>query len=178
MVDSRSGRRRQDASRNHVFPRREVPREIGTAVRLERRRRRMSQARLAERAGVGRRTIIRLEAGLHVPNSTLVQALEHILGFGERGLVPGWMDAPEWDRPGRGELARRARKGRGLTLAQVSSRSGLSAATISRFERGLSDCAAIVDPADDGVSAFHNDRYAEALGFADAVAMRTGLKLP
>ena len=150
------------AERNESFPRALVPGDIGRTVRDERRRRRWSQARLAEKAKVHVRTIVRLEAGDHVPNSSLVHALEHILGFENRGLVKGWKDAADYDRPGRGEIARRRRLEIGLTLEQVAELAGVSAATLSRFERALADPVGLVDPQLDGLDGLL-PRYVAAL---------------
>lgn len=71
-----------------------------------------------------------------MPGSGLVHHLERVLRLGDGGLVPLWRDAAPPEAPGAwGPNARLAREWAGFTLAEVSRASGISPATISRFER-------------------------------------------
>lgn len=155
---------------NMLFPRSAVPEGIGQHVKTLRLKRRWSQARLALKVDVDRRTILRLELGYHVPGSALVHALEKVFGLGDRALVPSWNEAAPASAVGaRGPRAKLARKRFGLTLREVSQASGISVSTLSRFEREMSDTRLIFESFDnDSVS---NSAYAVALGFNGAEEM-------
>lgn len=161
------------SGRNLLFPRAAVPKNIGARVRKARKARRMSQERLALKTGVTRWTIIRLEAGRHVPGSQLVHAIEHALNLGDNALVRAWKDAAPLGSPARGPRARQARRALKYTLAQIASASGVSVATISRFERECGDTPLILGPDFDRGDGFANDRYAQAHLFIDASEMET-----
>lgn len=152
------------SGRNLLFPRGAVPDDVGARVRAARLSRRWSQERLARAVGVDRRTIVRLELGAHRPTSHLVHALERVLDL--LRLVPGWAEPATPDAPSYGPRSRRARRVRGLTMAQAADAAGVSPATLSRYEREMGDTAMIVSPGPFGAIA--NDAYARALGFADA----------
>jgi putative transcriptional regulator len=63
--------------------------EIGSAVRIFRAANgKMSQAELADRAGLARDTISRIECGTHKPNSATVVKIADALGV-EAGLLMG-----------------------------------------------------------------------------------------
>ncbi len=150
--------------RNRLFPRSAVPKDVGRRIRAARQEREWTQQRLAERAGVERRTIMRLEKDRHVPSSPLIHALERVLGFGERGLVAGWTEPARPHEVGAwGPRARLARRFVGLTLATLAKAAGVSAATISRFEREMGDTPLILQDAERGHVG--NAQYAAALGF-------------
>lgn len=104
-------------------------------LRDARRARGWTQARLAERAGVGRETVVRLERGARPPTGDTVFRLEAALDLQSRRLVPGWR---EWQPIGSLSLGARSRERRrslGLTLREVATAAGISPATLSRFER-------------------------------------------
>lgn len=164
---------RRGSGRNLLFPRNAVPRDVGKSVRNARKARKMSQARLAGKVGVTRWAIMRLEAGTHVPNSQLVHSLERILKLGDRGLVSAWTDPAPHGSPARGPRARLARIRLGFTLSAISAASGVSLATISRFERECGDTPLILGPAVDRGDGFANDKYAQAHCFLDALEMET-----
>ena len=109
-----------------MYPRALVPAGVGAEVRRLRNDRRWSQERLASKAGVSRRTIVRLEAGLHLPSSRLVHALERALDLSARGLVAAWKDGPDPDMPSLGPRARLARRAMGLTLPRPPTRQALA----------------------------------------------------
>lgn len=138
----------------------------------------MTQARLALKTGVTRWAIIRLETKRHVPGSHLVHAIERALKLGDGDLVRGWQDAAPYDSPARGPRARQARKALGFSLAEIASASGVSLATISRFERELGDSPLILGPDFDRDDGFTNDRYAQAHCFTDAAEMETYAHAP
>lgn len=153
-----------------LFPRSAVPLDIGRSVRFLRLSRRWSQAKLAQKVDVNRRTILRLELGQQIPGSALVHALESIFGLDDRTLVPRWHEGAPASAPGaRGPRALLARKHLGLTLGEVSKAAGISVSTISRFEREMSDSRLIFkDFHSDAVTSF---AYAHALGFSCADEM-------
>lgn len=177
-MEERTVSKRRGSGRNFMFPRDAVPHDIGDEVKKGRKARRMSQERLALKTGVTRWAIMRLEAGCHVPGSPLVHALERVLGLGEGGLVPGWKDAAPHDAPARGPRARRARTALGYTLAQIARASGVSVATISRFERECGDTPLILGPDFNRNDGFTHDRYARAHHFVDASEMETYAHAP
>lgn len=147
-----------------------MPKDVGRRVRAAREERQWSQQRLAEQAGVERRTIMRLEKGRHVPSSSLIHSLEHILGFGERGLVTDWIEpAGPHEMGAWGPRARLARRFVGLSLTTLAKATGVSAATISRFEREMGDTPLILEDAERGHVG--NARYATALGFTGTQMM-------
>lgn len=154
--------------RNVMFPRGAVPADVGATVRGLRRACRWSQERLAAKVGATRRTIGRLERGLHIPSSRLVHALEWTFDLGERGLVSGWKDAASPNVPALGPRARVARRAAGLTLVDAARAAGVSPATLSRFERELGDSLLVVDEDGSGIA---NEGYARFLGFQDAAEM-------
>lgn len=92
-----------------------------------------------------------------------MRALELVLKL-DRPLVPKWEDSATADQSGawdpRARLARHRAK---RTLAQVEAASGLSAVTISRFEREMNDSALILENSQWGVVG--NNAYALAMGF-------------
>ncbi len=156
-----------------LFPRTAVPDDIGTRVREARKARNMSQERLAQKTGVTRWAIMRLEAKRHIPGSHLVHALERALKLGEGSLVREWKDAAPYGTPARGPRARYARVTLGYKLSDIAKASGVSAATISRFEREFGDTALILGPDFDRDDGFSNDAYAQAHHFVDASEMET-----
>lgn len=163
--------KRRGSGQNLMFPREAVPKETGERVRKARKARNMSQARLAQKAGVTRWAIIRLESGRHVPSSHLVHAIERVLNLGDRGLVPDWKDPAPHGAPARGPRARLARIALNYTLADVASASGVSTSTISRFERECGDTSLILGPDFDRNDGFTNNEYARAHHFIDASEM-------
>lgn len=145
-----------------LFPVTAVPDGFGGMLRDARVARRWSQERLALRSGLDRRTVGRLERGAP-PTADSVFRLAHALELDPWELVPGW---PEWhqvDVPGVGPRTRKRRRELGLSLAAVAAAAGVSDATLSRRERGVSG--------DDWPDALLS-RLAVALGFADADAYR------
>lgn len=158
------------------YPLSNVPRDFGLKVRKARLERHWSQAVLAKRVGVSRKTIVRLERGLRPPSFKLATALlrQEVLGQ-TLPTIPGWeIDDPDaWPR---GLRARAARHASGQKLREIVAEAGGSVASLSSFERCLLAPEAYGgDPeVDDANSA--TDAYAQALGFTDAVEMECYLK--
>lgn len=121
-----------------------------------------------------RETVLRLEAGRRRPVADTVFRLEAALDLPPGALVPDW---PEWAPIGSSSLgacARRRRRQLGRTLAEIAASTGVSPATLSRFER--EECAtptlAVVrrTALDTEFSSLADDRLASALGFKNAAA--------
>lgn len=94
----------------------------------------------------------------------MVHALEEVLSLVR--LVPGWSDPTVPDSPSYGPRARLARLAAGVSQADVALAAGVSAATLSRFEREMDDTPMLLNK--HGVI---KDGYAVALGFLDAKEM-------
>lgn len=71
---------------------------LGLSIKRARTRRRLTQGQLAERAGIARRTVARLEQG--DPGIALGSALE-VLAVLEAGWPEALVDVVETDEPGR-----------------------------------------------------------------------------
>ncbi|TPG16401.1 XRE family transcriptional regulator [Sphingomonas koreensis] len=154
------------AARNSLFPRSAIPMKIGAAVRSERRKLGWSQERLAQKAGVTRWTIIRLERpeGLkHLPTSHLVHALQTALDMPQ--LVIGWTEAASPMTASYGPRCHRARRAAGISQQEVAEAADISAATLSRFERELCFPLGILRETASGDYVLHNVAFAHALGF-------------
>jgi transcriptional regulator with XRE-family HTH domain len=127
------------------FPLSSVPDGFGTTLRDARKARKWTQARLAAAAGVERETVARLEAQRLLPPEAprrrpaadTVFRLQAALDLMPGELVQTW---PEWSPVGLGTSGARSRARRrdlGLSLKEVASTAGISAATLSRFERDI-----------------------------------------
>lgn len=72
--------------------------EVGRRIRIEREWANLSQERLAERLGVERTTVVRIETGVVSPRLDRILAIAHALGTEPARLMPGGPtppDAPE-----------------------------------------------------------------------------------
>jgi transcriptional regulator with XRE-family HTH domain len=150
------------------FPLSSVPSDFGRSLRAARLARHWTQARLAKGAGLRRETVARLECGGRRPAADTVFRLEAALGL-DGGLVPAW---PEWKPiglPSMGARSRERRRDLGLSLEAVAGLAGVSAATLSRFEREFQwNSASILDTSGDKPSSEEATRLARALGFSSA----------
>lgn len=159
-----------------LFPRANVPRDFGAAVREARKGRGWSKTTLARKVGVAPKTILRLERSETVPGFSLVSALlrDDVLGP-SLPSIKGW----EYDQPDvwkRGPRARAARRAAGLKLREVVAKAGGSIASLSAFECGLlAPTAYAGDPERDNGDDV-SETYAEALRFTDAAEMRAYLR--
>lgn len=153
------------------FPRANIPDAFHKWVQAARKERGWSQERLAGKAGMARKTIVRLERGATDPSSRLVNALlrDEVLGR-QLKHIPGWEadDPDEWKR---GPRARAARLCTGQTLAQIVSKAGGSIASLSAFERGLLAPAAYAGHPEHDNGDNVTEGYARALCFESAGEM-------
>lgn len=152
------------------FPASDVPIDFGDRLREARLKRGWTQARLAARSGVGRETVARLERGRRVPSSDTVFRLEAALDMYPDRFVRRWR---EWQPIGEKEPGARSRERRrelGLSLDQVAAATGVSAATLSRFEREERRTPTLlrIERSELGGEWSHlvSERLAAALGFA------------
>lgn len=152
------------AATNSLNPRSAIPADIGERVRTERGRLGWSQDRLARKVGATPWTIMRIERGDHLPTSRLVHALQVALDL--PSLVKGWVEVASPDGATYGARVRRARRAAGGRLTEVAGAAGVSAATLSRFERGLCRPTTIVAEEGSAEEGVHAVRLARALGFA------------
>lgn len=145
---------------------------VAQAVLEARRGRRWSQDWLAGKAGCSRKTIVRLENGRPVSSQSLMQ-IAHTLDLdlfeldeteaGKRNLHAG--TAP----------LRKLRRDRGLTLAACARAANVSAATFSRWERGLGSPTRLVTSRDDGTWFVTSAGLAELFGFAGSRSLTKAL---
>lgn len=96
-----------------------------------------SQADVADKAGIGKRTVQRIEAGA-MPDADTVWRLERCLQFEPGSLVPGWKLAGSLHLGSVGARIRERRRACGHSLKQLGEWIGMSAASLSRLERGVS----------------------------------------
>jgi len=153
------------------FPRAAIPDGIGSAVFNARRERGWTQQRLADKAGLQRETIVRLENGDRMPAGDTIFRLEAALGPLPGGLVPAW---PEWSPVGTavpGPRSRERRRALGLSISEVAAAAGVSPATICRFELEIGSSPSLTrSQIRDGmieILALTNVGFADVLGFAD-----------
>lgn len=167
------------------------PKTFGALVKnaREARGRIWTQGHLAAKVGVTRECIARLELqtseGGKMPGHRLAEALLREFGpallqaesdVSDYPLSQTYDDVPDLARSERGFRAYAARLTADLTQVEVARPIGLSAASLSLFERGAASPRAIVGrrSVDDG-RGIERDAYALALGFAGARDMNAYL---
>ena len=120
--------------------------ELGEVVRAERKKQRVKQAVLAGDIGIRREALSGIENGKHMPRERVLNALVQKLGLEWHPV----MDKLDLSRPVRafeeGTRGRaldrlrsdiyRCRKAKGLSLRALGKRLRMSAAQLSRIERG------------------------------------------
>tara|TARA_R110000868_G_scaffold411785_1_gene710524 strand:+ start:2453 stop:3013 length:561 start_codon:yes stop_codon:yes gene_type:complete len=119
-----------------------IPADLGDRIVTQRKERKWSQARLAQRAGLSRAAIYRAEALAGAEEVRAIRAdtlyrIAHALEISIHYLVPTW---PEWEPVkglGFGEAIREKRKKAGITMAELAAKVGISEACLSRHERSL-----------------------------------------
>ncbi|RYF13365.1 MAG: XRE family transcriptional regulator, partial [Oxalobacteraceae bacterium] len=122
---------------NTMTPRSKAPSDAAIRLRTLRAEQGLSQSELAGLAGLSRKTVQRIEGGASLSGDAAAR-LQWALDLPEGELAPEW-DLPENPHdPGYGCKARARRRALGLTLGHVASLTGVSVATLSRFECGLS----------------------------------------
>ena len=165
------------------FQRRLLPESLGQTLRAARHGRGESRREVAAAVGIRSRTLARIERGQQMPLWPNLERLCDHLGVSVAGLARRWLQ-DSFDQPtnpvASPRLGLRAlRQAKGLTLVELAGLSGVSAATLSRFERGLTASRLLarrvggagMDP-DDRDVVLVNARVAAALGMADAAALR------
>lgn len=142
----------------------ETGRQIATILRDARHAKGITQAGLAQRAGVARETVYRIEQG-RLPTPDVAVRLCDVLGVDRDQLD---LERPETDpytsHPP-STLLRDRRRALGLTLAQCAEAAEISPATLSRFERGVEQCAKLVDLDAGWPMRMNNPGFAQILDF-------------
>ena len=146
---------------------------VGNRLRAARRQHRWTQARLAREAKVARESIYRIEHG-RMPFGDTAMRLCDVLGLDRAELN---LDRRETDaihlHPS-DTFLRDRRKALGLTLAEVANAAGVSAATLSRFERGSERSRVIANHDSDGRTAeLVNEGLVRILKFASLDELTT-----
>lgn len=163
------------------FQRRHLPEGVGVVLREARNRGGASRKKIAASSGIAPRTLARIERGEQTPLWTTLDRLCDVLGLSVAVIAPRWLK-DSFDVPSDGEGApgpglRRLREARGMTLIQLAKASGISAATISRFERGLTTSSRLARPVGEGSSGgdrnlvIDNLPLAQALGYMNPGAL-------
>lgn len=123
------------------FARRSIDGSAGARVRHVRETVGLSRKDLAKAAGIGDRTLARIERGDQIPREETLRAVAEAFGIPLDLLAPGW----EEDESARitsgsthiGIGLRVLRKNAGVTIAHAAAAVGVSSSTLSRFERGF-----------------------------------------
>ena len=169
------------------FQRRLLPDGYGLALRAAREGRGETRRQVAAAVGIQPRTLARIERETQTPLWPTLDALCGHLGIGVGTVARRWLrdsldvPGPIGSAPGPG--LRALREARGMTLVQLEDLTGVSAATISRFERGLTASRLLasrvggpeVDP-DDRDVLLDSQALAEAFDLRDAAALRAACR--
>ena len=152
-----------------MFPRSAIPEDIGRRIRAVRQKQCLSQDGVALLAGLRRETVWRIEAG-GTPSSHAVFAIERALDLSSPHFVKAWQDPADPRGPSLGPRIRMRRRELKLSLIKVANAAGVSEPTLSRFERELVTCGAIVNevPDEHGLlrAKISNAGLAHVLGFS------------
>ena len=117
-------------------PRSRAPRDLGPQLRGWRLEQGISQADLARLAGLSRKTIQRIESG-HLLSADTAIRIERALDLPEESVAPDWSLPPSPVESDYGSRVRARRRALGMSLEELALATGVSAATVSRFERGI-----------------------------------------
>lgn len=151
--------------------------DAGVAKRLKeiRQSKPMSRQELADAARIKAKTLARHEQGRQRPSEPVLRRLATALGVQISDLAPGWRNddlnrlTTRTEHPGIG--LRLLRKEWGVSLEAAAQAAGVSAGTLSRFERGMHasrKLARRVEDPIDGRLALTSDALAQLLRFEDA----------
>lgn len=123
------------------FQRRDLPAGLGTALRAARTGAGRSRRDVAAATGIAPRTLARIERGAQKPTWRTLDRLCDELGVSAFQLACRWvvqsMDLPTSPDSAPGLGLRALRLERGMSLVRLAGLTGVSVATISRFERGI-----------------------------------------
>ena len=122
-----------------AFRRGALKKADGKLLRDARERANLSRRELGDRAGIGSKTIARLERGDQLPLPTTLAGLASELGVGLSDLAPDWFE-DDFEMAGvetEGLRFRALRQKAGVTLEKAAAAAAVSVSTLSRFERGL-----------------------------------------
>ncbi len=165
------------------FQRRLLPEGCGAALRAAREATAASRREVAEAVGIRPRTLARIERGHQKPSwPTLEKLCDHV-GVSVAVVAKRWLlDSFDLSTnpvasPGIG--LRALRRSRGMTLVELAKASGVSAATLSRFERGLTASRLLATRVggpdldrDDRDVLLARQQLAAAFGFTDVTSLR------
>ncbi|WP_082835510.1 MULTISPECIES: helix-turn-helix transcriptional regulator [unclassified Erythrobacter] len=160
------------------FSRSDLDAEVAKRLKAIRQSKRMTRRELASEAGIARKTLARHEQGRQRPSEPALRRLATTLGVQISDLAPGWKDddlnrlTTGTEHPGIG--LRLLRKERGVSLEAAAQAAGVTAGTLSRFERGMHasrKLARRVDGPIDDRLVLTSDALARLLGFEDAESL-------
>lgn len=165
-----------------LFQRRHLPDGVGATLRTARVEASMTRREVACAVGIAPRTLARIERGEQKPLWPTLDRLCDHLGVSASAVARRWVvdsfDVPTDPRLAPGLIVRELRRRRGLTLQELATATGVSVATLSRFERGLTASRLLarrVGPSDmpreEHDVVLGSDRLARALGLANVVAL-------
>jgi len=143
-----------------------------------------SRRALALAVGIHPRTLARIERGAQKPSWPTLEKICEELNLGIFGVARRWardsVDLPQAVEGAPGLGLRALRLKHGMTLVQLASRTGVSAATLSRFERGLTASRKLGRrvggpdvPHEDRDVVLDNDALASAFGLNNSTALRS-----
>jgi transcriptional regulator with XRE-family HTH domain len=123
------------------FQRRDLPEGIGKVLRAARQARGETRFIVASAVGIRPRTLARIERDAQKPTWATLDRLCAHLQLSIAALARRWfrdsLDVPSEPNSSPGIGLRALRRSRGMTQNRLAVLSGVSASTISRFERGL-----------------------------------------
>lgn len=164
------------------FQRRHLPDGVGAKLRAARVEASMTRREVARTVGIAPRTLARIERGDQKPLWPTLDRLCDHLGVSASTVARRWIadsfDVPTDPRIAPGLIVRELRRQRCLTLQELAAAAGVSAATLSRFERGLTASRLLARrvgppdmPREEHDVVLGSDRLARALGLADVAAL-------
>ncbi|MBX7536650.1 helix-turn-helix domain-containing protein [Qipengyuania sp. GH1] len=162
------------------FARRSLDSSVGFRVRQQREAAGLSRIELAADAGIGPRTLARIERGDQLPAEKTLRRISHALQVSIGLLAPHWAaDDLERIQAGTEHLGvglRQIRKSQQISLAEAAAFAGISVSTLSRFERGFigEGSLAKLRRADDRLVerlTFVSEPLAKLLGFETAAEL-------
>ena len=165
------------------FQRRELPDDVGSKIRSARVALGRSRRDLALAVELHPRTLARIERGAQKPLWATLERICDELHLSVFSVARRWaqdsFDLPQEAEGAPGVGLRALRLKHDMTLVQLSSVSGVSAATLSRFERGLTASRKLGRrvggpgvPHEDRDVVLDNDAIASAFGLEDSKSLR------